>query len=524
MYACDYSDSEDSLSELEDCGGTIAAEPVHADDFVQQFFLTRSDLLGQHLWLYRENAAQLAQCMTTVQIMHTITSILRFRCNDTVKLLRDDQRYAIREGFRRRCCVFEWPTGSGKTRIMLGFISALQTLKLQMTPFKRIAKCLNEENPNERERLVERFVSEYSDMSAFSLPVLIVTNASLVNQTKAFLFEELIAGRYTDVDNVLLSIRSIRDDPNKELLIKKVVKIAMVGGVCLISKELFRKTKTEHQDETSALIDTLRTIHWGCVFIDEVHTGATEGQYLLGAMQLVAAGVFGTHGNENADSAFTRVRFFFGFSATVSGTLAPVTSRILDVFRHNVVKCPMSYFLHTVPVLKQPNFIRVIFETESVCRRSLRRYMTYDRIRLLATLLEYHRSMDHSVIVFCRSVKLLVALSVLFRCPMIYGDLDVNSNERRAIIASFRAGTIKTIFMSAVGVEGLDFPATNVAIQFQTNTINVSSQLVQKLGRIMRYHQGLEAFFYDLELYSRLGKNVTPEIYNSVEVRGFFVH
>lgn len=85
-----------------------------------------------------------------------------------------------------------------------------------------------------------------------------------------------------------------------------------------------------------------------------------------------------------------------------------------------------------------------------------------NKIKALMYLLDYHESLNDSIIVFCDKIKLIKYLAEKLRRPLLAGETQ--NEDRNFVFDMFREGKFKTIFLTRIGDEAIDLPNANVAI------------------------------------------------------------
>ncbi len=125
------------------------------------------------------------------------------------------------------------------------------------------------------------------------------------------------------------------------------------------------------------------------------------------------------------------------------------------------------------------------------------------KLRACEYLVNYHRELNHKIIIFSDDVPALVLIcEVLGKLDFIYGG--TSENERKRILDNFKTGSssmCSCIGLSKVGDTALDIPEANVIIQVSSH-FGARKQEAQRLGRILRPKPnptgGFNAFFYTL--------------------------
>lgn len=114
------------------------------------------------------------------------------------------------------------------------------------------------------------------------------------------------------------------------------------------------------------------------------------------------------------------------------------------------------------------------------------------KLRLLAELLRLHHGAR--TIIFTNDNATVYAISAALLIPALTHQTDMK--ERKALLAAFADGSQPTIVTSKVLNEGVDVPAAEIAIVLSgSGTVR---EHVQRLGRILRPHEGKQATLYEL--------------------------
>jgi len=377
--------------------------------------------------------------------------------------LRPHQVYAVQLVKEHRRCILQWPTGSGKTIIILGIIHMIQTTKKDNEP----------------------------------RPILIVTRAGLTEQMYErivlFLTNNSKKGREPGRTNRINKGVRIMDGKNSD----KIKDTADIGGVVIVSRERMRTIAipnlNSNKDENLNSEANRRLIHetaWGAVLFDEVHSDASVKSAPI-ITQLLSE-----HDRDQAN------RIFVGLTATVP----PLGSRstLIELFK-TVYRMPMNHLIEQQDI-RTPLYFRVKMTPEPEKWRPKPRSTNLDciepcRLEVLDLIVRYHQYCNHQIIVFAEHTNVLRALATIFRWPYIEGE--INPKERTLLFTAFKKGLIDVLLLGKLGIEGVDLPGASVGINFESILKSDRAQIypVQKLGRIMRTKGN--AFFYDLLLHDR---------------------
>jgi superfamily II DNA or RNA helicase len=146
-----------------------------------------------------------------------------------------------------------------------------------------------------------------------------------------------------------------------------------------------------------------------------------------------------------------------------------------------------------------PRFLAATNQSEEG-RRALRAYRLQKRLALvheakmrrLYELLERHH--DDRVIVFTNDNESVYNISQQALVPAITHQTRIK--ERKEILARFNEGSYRVVVTSKVLNEGVDVPRASVAIVLSGS--GSVREHVQRLGRILRRHQGKQAVLYEL--------------------------
>ncbi|MFW5967117.1 MAG: helicase-related protein, partial [Persicimonas sp.] len=114
------------------------------------------------------------------------------------------------------------------------------------------------------------------------------------------------------------------------------------------------------------------------------------------------------------------------------------------------------------------------------------------KLNRLFELLERHH--DDRVIVFTNDNDSVYRISREALVPAITHQTRIK--ERKEILARFNEGTYRVVVTSKVLNEGVDVPRANVAIILSGS--GSVREHVQRLGRILRRHEGKRARLYEL--------------------------
>ena len=225
-----------------------------------------------------------------------------------------------------------------------------------------------------------------------------------------------------------------------------------------------------------ALLDA----EWGVIIYDEVHT--------------LPAPVFRT-------TAALQSRRRYGLSAT----LVREDGNINDVYS---LVGPQRY---TVPwrTLEQAGYIApvqciAVTVAHSATERAQylaafpRQYgriaaMASAKLHVLQALADRHR--DASILVIGQYIEQLQQCAELTGWPLLTGNTP--EAERQALYDAFRSGQAARLIVSKVGNQAIDLPNASVLIQL-SGAYGSRQEEAQRLGRVLRVHQGETAFFYSL--------------------------
>lgn len=146
-----------------------------------------------------------------------------------------------------------------------------------------------------------------------------------------------------------------------------------------------------------------------------------------------------------------------------------------------------------------PRFLAATNRSEEG-RRALKAYQLQKRLALvhdnkmhkLYELLERHH--DERVIVFTNDNDSVYEISEKALVPAITHQTRIK--ERKEILERFNAGTYRVVVTSKVLNEGVDVPKASVAVILSGS--GSVREHVQRLGRILRRHEGKRAVLYEL--------------------------
>ncbi len=125
------------------------------------------------------------------------------------------------------------------------------------------------------------------------------------------------------------------------------------------------------------------------------------------------------------------------------------------------------------------------------------------KLRVLVDLLARHR--DGRVLIFTSDNATVYDISRRLLVPAITHHTE--AKERKQLLLAFASGELPVLATSRVLNEGVDIPAADVAIVLSgSGTVR---EHVQRLGRILRPHEGKQAVLYELVVGS------TPEEHTS---------
>ena len=169
---------------------------------------------------------------------------------------------------------------------------------------------------------------------------------------------------------------------------------------------------------------------------------------------------------------FTRQTLFF------SATMAPEIERITNMFLSNPAKVEVARAATT-----NENITQGVIKFQAENKRNEPR----EKRDLLRALIEREGDACTSAIIFCnRKMDVdTVAKSLKkhgYNAEPIHGDLD--QSRRMAVLAGFRAGTIKFLCASDVAARGLDIP--NVSHIFNFDVPGHAEDYVHRIGRTGR--------------------------------------
>ncbi len=219
---------------------------------------------------------------------------------------------------------------------------------------------------------------------------------------------------------------------------------------------------------------------WGVILYDEVHT--------------LPAPVF-------RSTAALQSRRRYGLSAT----LVREDGNITDVYS---LVGPQRY---TVPwrTLEQAGYIapvQCIAVTVDHTPTERAAYLgafprQYGRIAAMAsaklTVLERLAAQhaDASILVIGQYIEQLQQCAALTGWPLLTGNTP--EEERQALYEAFRSGQAARLIVSKVANQAIDLPNATVLIQL-SGAYGSRQEEAQRLGRVLRVHQGEAAFFYSL--------------------------
>jgi superfamily II DNA or RNA helicase len=114
------------------------------------------------------------------------------------------------------------------------------------------------------------------------------------------------------------------------------------------------------------------------------------------------------------------------------------------------------------------------------------------KLRVLEELLRRHRG--RRVLVFTHDNATVYRISRRLLVPALTHQTDVK--ERRALLKAFEDGSLPVLVTSRVLNEGVDLPTAEIAIVLSgSGTVR---EHVQRLGRILRKHEGKQAVLFEL--------------------------
>jgi DNA excision repair protein ERCC-3 len=270
-------------------------------------------------------------------------------------------------------------------------------------------------------------------------------------------------------------------------------------------------SKSNHSEEASKIIETVKAREWGLMILDEVHlTPANQFRKVTNTIRShLKLGLTATMVRE--DDLIAELPFLVGpklyeldiFTLRMRGHIA-------------YVEC------HELHIPLTDVFAQAYSAAEDSEKRRLIYTINPNKTLVCASLIESHLSRSHKIMVFCDSLFALDWYAQLLKRPKVFGQIQ--TEERASILREFRSSSGgQCVLFSKVGDQSIDLPEADVVIQLALLD-GSRMQEGQRIGRIQRPQERKErAYFYSLVSKDTEEMNYAAKRRNFLQEHGYTV-